>query len=117
MAVTSEHGRSSGPVWAGQRAAELAHADDAATQTSVLAGAAGLGTQQPQAVRTGNVAGLVRSRGYCGRRRRLRPWAFVLNFFGYMVGGLVLLRIWSRSGLYMIVLIWYVISIWYRSNS
>jgi len=40
MAVTGEHGRSSGPAWAGQRAAELAHADadDAATQNICACG-------------------------------------------------------------------------------
>ena len=83
-------------------------------KTSVLAGAAGLGTQQAVGVRR-----LATTQDWCALAVTvaLRPWAFVLNFFGYMVGGLVLLRIWSRSGLYMIVLIWYVFPIWYRSNS
>ena len=97
MAVTGEHGRSSGPVWAGQRAAELAHADDAATQTSVLAGAAGLGTQQAVGVRR-----LATTQDWCALAVTvaLRPWAFVLNFF-WLHGW------WPRFATYL-VSIWFV---------
>lgn len=80
---------------------ELAHADDAASQRHSICARSSNGLRDAATGReeTGNIAGLVRSGGDCGRQHRLRPWLFVLSFFfsGY-----------TASICYYLVSIWFI---------